>query len=745
MKLIKLLFLFLCVGLLLSKCQKEEIELGKEHPNTTEVSSLQNTVENRTYRNDVLRAIFKIENTTVETIQSRSNDEEILMANQVVYNMDREQPFMEDLVDRYGDPCWSCAYRNVDNDIFDVAVPFMKNGEVTSAIILLNNGLSGDVAVRFMSKALLEKISKYKRGMTIMYSEFIFDSFDATEDISEVDVFERSGCNCPKNSTVTPWANESGYNTTLGSLCICYNQSTGQFSPINISCCANGALDGGQVEGGAPELNINNYGDYETWLIWYTLYLQNLDNNFDLTNDPTQDDDITGGGSGIGIGNHEPNGDNIFWAVTVTEIAEALLELFECLDLADSAGLGEYMDQLEGYIENNTNLSIVIPPITNNGSLGGVEDLSKEAISRFGTGVYLASQNSSSPEIEELINLLEGLECGETPSNSPSEQEIEDEMCASAFDEFVEKYKLDLGKDWLLLSQQVQEQIEMDGSSCADLSGYEAAFAQILLDEAPCKEELITELSNAPYFGNYELSLEEQLALIGPSGTADCGNMVDFKNEVEDAIKADLINDCFDGLLVDAVIEMNLSFDKVNNLCSGIQETDPICTVCDESAEVVIFEAHDKALDLLDCAYNKIGNFDVEMPIEVKNCFTENFGGEIGIMGRRLLQVTFQLIKQGLQDEQSYDVLDNGELPCGNNNAYVLTTDFEETINICKPNWFNQSSEERAAIIIHEATHLYLGTADLGYLGTPEFSELGISESFMNADSFEELIQCLCD
>ena len=74
MRLIKLLFLFLCVGLLLSKCQKEEIELGKEHPNTTEVSSLQNTVEI-----EPIEMMFSVRFLRLRTLPSRQSSPDQMM------------------------------------------------------------------------------------------------------------------------------------------------------------------------------------------------------------------------------------------------------------------------------------------------------------------------------------------------------------------------------------------------------------------------------------------------------------------------------------------------------------------------------------------------------------------------------------------------------------------------------------------------------------------------------------------
>ena len=109
----------------------------------------------------------------------------------------------------------------------------------------------------------------------------------------------------------------------------------------------------------------------------------------------------------------------------------------------------------------------------------------------------------------------------------------------------------------------------------------------------------------------------------------------------------------------------------------------------------------------------------------------------------RLLQISLRLLQQGLLDNQIY--LNASVADCTTNSgqqvgAYV--NGGNPIINLC-PVWFNRPDVQSWAII-HEATHVYLGTVDLSYVWQDSYSELNSFQPFLNADSYSALIDCLC-
>lgn len=55
------------------------------------------------------------------------------------------------------------------------------------------------------------------------------------------------------------------------------------------------------------------------------------------------------------------------------------------------------------------------------------------------------------------------------------------------------------------------------------------------------------------------------------------------------------------------------------------------------------------------------------------------------------------------------------------------------------PAFFQVGAEEQAEIVLHEATHKYIGTVDHAYFQKPEYDKLTVPEALENADSYTEL------
>jgi RHS repeat-associated protein len=85
---------------------------------------------------------------------------------------------------------------------------------------------------------------------------------------------------------------------------------------------------------------------------------------------------------------------------------------------------------------------------------------------------------------------------------------------------------------------------------------------------------------------------------------------------------------------------------------------------------------------------------------------------------------------------------------CSGANAYVVP--LSNHLHLCPNYWSSSnSSDERAAILFHEMTHAYAGTADHGYVtgnktsGTPTYTSGSLTKSKLidNADTYEEFLQ----
>lgn len=261
--------------------------------------------------------------------------------------------------------------------------------------------------------------------------------------------------------------------------------------------------------------------------------------------------------------------------------------------------------------------------------------------------------------------------------------------------------------------------------------------------ERICIDRLENILSGAPYYGNHEFTPEEQLALIGPDGSA-CSNMDEFKKEIEDEIVKNIINECYENQMSEFLISLNLTVAEANAVCGNASEvSDPTCITCSEQELQMILDAHNEALEMLECAYEELGEFGGPQDVIVENCFNNQFGGPPSDFKIRLLQIYIRLLQQGLSDNQIY--LNGSNAECTNNNgqeAGGYVNPGNPIIYLC-PLFFSRP-DLQSWIVIHEATHAFLDTGDLAYVWSESYSELNSFQPFLNADSYSSLIDCLC-
>lgn len=93
-----------------------------------------------------------------------------------------------------------------------------------------------------------------------------------------------------------------------------------------------------------------------------------------------------------------------------------------------------------------------------------------------------------------------------------------------------------------------------------------------------------------------------------------------------------------------------------------------------------------------------------------------------------------------VQSALSGDLKFEGEKPDGTTQAYVYTGFvglFDGAVHIHFPGFNGETADERAAILIHELSHKYAGTADNAYLHeTGKWAKMDRKDAVNNADSY---------
>jgi len=149
------------------------------------------------------------------------------------------------------------------------------------------------------------------------------------------------------------------------------------------------------------------------------------------------------------------------------------------------------------------------------------------------------------------------------------------------------------------------------------------------------------------------------------------------------------------------------------------------------------------ALKMLDTAYAKLNRYNGITPFEVKDALYFNFGGASD-------PITANYIKQSIMTLRvkgpwaGYDCVQLGDGSClGNALAYAYGCLPLFDVRICVPNYFNHEQTNRSTTLIHEWSHKYECTGDLGYEWEPEYPTNSMFEQIWNADSYAELVKYL--
>jgi hypothetical protein len=270
MKIFKYLLLVTVVALFVYSCKKdkEEVspktEIGMQERVTIE--DLYKAIENRTFQNAETELFFKGQN-PAGFVSKRDGEiiPEALAASQILYEAEQDFPFVADLLNGIGTPCWECAETEEEFIGFNVSIPFYDNSELTAVLAFMDFNPSDDyVDTHLRLKDFNNELLEENFSVDELYFSYLMQKYESfTQNLTEAD---DRGCNCPQGSYANWWGVNNGTtvvgvapNATTNSHCLCINfngtpASTGNSEPQIPNCCEDdytqNYLDGQSFEWG---------------------------------------------------------------------------------------------------------------------------------------------------------------------------------------------------------------------------------------------------------------------------------------------------------------------------------------------------------------------------------------------------------------------------------------------------------------------------------------------------------------
>jgi len=188
--------------------------------------------------------------------------------------------------------------------------------------------------------------------------------------------------------------------------------------------------------------------------------------------------------------------------------------------------------------------------------------------------------------------------------------------------------------------------------------------------------------------------------------------------------------------------KLNFIFGEAPDL-SEFYADPPDCEGCTSSEAETVREAELKAIEMLDCILEKFESYNGVWPLDIVNSMEQHFGMNT-LDVASYVDAVFKYLRYHPFD-RSYEAQNTNEGYCGSTTlawTYPLTQ--VTSVKLCRPNYWNSSSLEQASTLIHEWTHLNVGTNDWAYEWESEYDELNTLTSLTNADSYTAFIKELC-
>ena len=262
--------------------------------------------------------------------------------------------------------------------------------------------------------------------------------------------------------------------------------------------------------------------------------------------------------------------------------------------------------------------------------------------------------------------------------------------------------------------------------------------------------ELICDFAISSFLQAHGLQSTAELrdALSNISGCDQAGSREEF-NEEALLIVENMLEDCigpFYTMLPTLGIE---SLGEMQSFCTDpLPSTDlgpPNCEGCSVGESHIIAEDEQRALQMLDCAIEKLDQFDGIEPQEVRDALYNNFGGTSSTAVAAYISFLFEHIRR-YPYPRKYQIQNNGEGGCGDGvAAWTFPVVHFTDVRLCNPTYWNLTDIDRSVTLIHEWTHLYYFAGDIAYIWQGEFNDLNSIQQLFNADAFSELVKELCD
>ena len=281
---LKIAFSLLLIVALVSGCKKDPPFIPEKDSVESE-EKLTLDINDRTYSSPAVERIFS-EKDLIATRNGESISLESQIANQILYEIESEVPFIEEFLLEHGEPYWEYAYSNSNVEIFNVSIPIIKDDEITGLFSFLQVD-GGSVSFHFNTVEFNTVILPHDPSFTTSYVYYSLQKLVAISGRELTDEISfREGCctglSVPTYATIqgSSWA----FSLNSGSLCTCYNWfdntlgGAGSNGLINASCCDNNGTpqveDGGLYEAGINGTSSTNFPTFNNWLIYYTFWLE---------------------------------------------------------------------------------------------------------------------------------------------------------------------------------------------------------------------------------------------------------------------------------------------------------------------------------------------------------------------------------------------------------------------------------------------------------------------------------------
>lgn len=180
-----------------------------------------------------------------------------------------------------------------------------------------------------------------------------------------------------------------------------------------------------------------------------------------------------------------------------------------------------------------------------------------------------------------------------------------------------------------------------------------------------------------------------------------------------------------------------------NSEMNNEDEDPPGCDGCSVAEAQVVYSDHIRAREMLECAINKLEDYDPNQSNGINIALVIHFGDHSEVFAdmMTLLLKYVNFFAGGCE----YQAQNTSEGLCSTAFAWSYPVIQLTSVKLCRPTYWNQTDTERSTTLIHEWMHLYFLAGDIAYdFETTEYSNLTFLQSIFNADSFANFIEDIC-